>query len=155
MIRTAIFTAAATLGVLVFANAALDQAAPPAPAVTLPCKVVSVTDGDTLVVEVRMRFPVRLLDCWAPESHETERAGEKALGLKSKAALEALAADKDGMLSVPLPASPEQSLASILTFGRVLGRVHVDAGDLSALQVRAGHAFLTKDKLRAHLEASP
>lgn len=121
------------------------------PSISLPCKIVGITDGDTVVVEVSTRFPVRLLDCWAPEKHETEHPREKPLGLKAKAAMEALATGKTGLLTVPLP-GPDESLGKVMTLGRILGYVRIEAGDLSDLQVKAGQAYRTKEELEAVLK---
>ncbi len=125
---------------------------PPVPQLTIPCQVVRVIDGDTIEVEIRTRFNVRLLDCWAPEKHQTDVAGEKPLGLASEAAMKALAEGKAGIVSIPLPSSPETSLASVFTLGRVLGRVSVEGADLSEQQRKSGHAFATKDELQADLK---
>lgn len=131
----------------------LAYAAPPTPQLTIPCQVVRVIDGDTVEVEVRTRFSVRLLDCWAPEKHETGVAGEKARGVKSETALRDAIDGKAGVVSIPLPPDAETPLTSILTLGRVLGSVHVEGvGDVATVQRKAGHAFATKDELTAALK---
>ena len=128
---------------------------PPVPQLTVPCQIVRVIDGDTVEVEIRTRFNVRLLDCWAPEKHQTAIAGEKALGIASADAMRLLAEGKPGTVAVPLPADPEASLASVFTLGRVLGHVTVEAGDLAKLQRDAGHAYATKAELIDGMARAP
>lgn len=122
-------------------------AQPPKAQIVLPCDVVRVVDGDTVVVEVKFRFPVRLLDCWAPEKHETDIPGEKAKGLKAAEAMKAIAEGKSGTVTIPMPDDPNASLAEVFTLGRVLGSVSIDGKDIAQQQLKAGHAFATKDEL--------
>lgn len=87
---------------------------------TVDGQCVRVVDGDTAICRVELEMPVRLLNCWAPES----RGGTpetKAAGLKSKARLKELAEGKRIRLHVPMG----HNLAESLTLGRVLGRVWV------------------------------
>ena len=103
------------------------------PQLVLPCRVVSVHDGDTLTAEVTLRANIRLLDCWAPELRE-------AGGVESRAKLTELASGKTGLLTIPLG----DDLGDSLTFGRVLGRIEVDVMDVSRQTVESGHATRTK-----------
>lgn len=128
---------------------------PPAPQVVLPCYVVRVIDGDTVVVRVQFQFNVRLLDCWAPEKHTTSIDGEKARGLASAEALRAIAEGKPGFVAVPMPSDPSDSLASVFTLGRVLGHVHVGGSNIAELQRKAGHAYATKAELIDALARAP
>lgn len=110
----------------------------PDQATTVSCEVVRVIDGDTLVVEVRQQYRVRLLDCWAPEV----KGASKDAGLSAKQHLESLIIrhGKDGVLSVPW----HSDAASSWSMGRVLGRVWLGGNDLSELQVDSGHARKAK-----------
>lgn len=109
----------------------------PSPAITLPCVVTEVYDGDTITVEVRLPVRVRLLDCWAPELNE-------AGGRHSRAHLERLALGQPARLHVPLDAVRRSD--GVFSFGRILGHVWLegDSRSLSARQVTAGHATETK-----------
>lgn len=112
--------------------------AAPEQATTVACEVVRVIDGDTVVVEVRQQYRIRLLDCWAPET----KGETKEVGLASKGHLESLVVrhGKFGVLSVPW----FEDLAKSWSLNRVLGRVWLGGNDLSELQVDAGHAKKTK-----------
>lgn len=110
----------------------------------LPCRVVRVIDGDTVVVAVSdsgREYPVRLLDCWAPELSEPG-------GREAKAAAERIIrAAKKTFLSMPWPDDSAHPLA-VLSLGRILAHVFVGPGrTLSELMVRHGHAFATKEGL--------
>jgi len=121
---------------------------PPEPSWTTKATVISTVDGDTLDLEIRRTIRVRLLDCWAPETHldgrlpESQRAAEKAAGLKSKEALTALAMGKPVILQVPT----SEDLLKSTTMGRVLGRVWLEGDDesLSEKQVKSGNATKVK-----------
>lgn len=121
---------------------------PPEPSWTTKAVVTGVVDGDTVDLEIRRTIRVRLLDCWAPETHldgrlpEAKRAAEKADGMKSKEALKTLALGKPVILQVPT----SEDLLKATTMGRVLGRVWLE-GDVESLnekQVRAGNATRVK-----------
>ena len=126
---------------------------PPEPSWTTKATVIGTVDGDTLDLEIRRTIRVRLLDCWAPETHldgrlpESEREAEKRAGIKSKEALTALALGKPVILQVPT----SEDLLKSTTMGRVLGRVWLEGDDesLSEKQVKSGNA--TREK-RAELK---
>lgn len=110
---------------------------PPRPAIVVPCKVVSVTDGDTVTCEIRIRTNVRLLSTWAKElSHPG--------GQEAAARMHQLALGKDGTLEIPIDRA--DNLADVLTLGRVLGRVWIDGRDVGAVMVAEGLATKTKGK---------
>jgi endonuclease YncB( thermonuclease family) len=117
-------------------------AAAPAPGWTTRCTVVSVYDGDTVVVEIRKTMRVRLLDCWAPEIRGGAEQS-KAAGLASREHLKGLAEEKDALLFVP---TPSDNVGDATSLGRVLGQIWVegDSVSLAEHQVRAGHA--TKER---------
>lgn len=107
--------------------------------IALPCKVLSVHDGDTLKVEIKFTADIRLLDCWAPE---LSGAGRLA-GFKSRDNLKSLAEGKSGIVSIPLTSD---NIGKATSMSRVLGRVQINGDDLSYLQVKGGFATKTKDK---------
>lgn len=126
-------TLRAAIGALLWLASAgqLRDTGPPPPALTLPCTVTRVIDGDTVEVEVKLRVRVRLIDCWAPELRENG-------GQAAKAHLEqTLAGSRSQTLSVPLNT---ENLGAAMSFERVVG--HLWAGDtlVSDEQVRSGHA---------------
>lgn len=93
------------------------QAAPPPPlGQTSRVTFVSAVDGDTIDVEVRTRYRIRLLDCWAPEVR-TKNAQEKQRGLMAKRYLDALIRGKQGTLFIPMTGT----VADSLTLDRWLG----------------------------------
>lgn len=111
--------------------------------------VVRVIDGDTLICRSSFEYRVRLIDCWAPESR-TSDPDEKKLGLASKQRMAELASGKQVRVHIPAGGS---DLSSLLTLGRVLGRVWTlneqgqpEDVDLSGLMVRDG--FATQQKVR-------
>lgn len=105
--------------------------------VALPCKVLSVHDGDTLKVECRFTMDIRLLDCWAPELSGENRIA----GFKSRDNLKTLAEGKTGIVSVPLNSD---NIGKATSMSRVLGRVLINGDDVGYLQVKNG--FATKSK---------
>jgi endonuclease YncB( thermonuclease family) len=109
---------------------------------TTQCRIVSIVDGDTIDVEVR------LLGCWSPESRTTNEA-EKKRGLAAKEHLRAMAEGCDATLFVP----GGEHTKDLTTLGRVLGHVWLirsdgkpDAESLSEMQVTAGHATRKRGK---------
>ena len=125
------------------APAVLDSEAygnAPDQATTVECRVVRVVDGDTIEVTVQQVYRVRLLDCWAPETH----GPDKADGLAAKEHLRNYI-EQHGMsavLSVPWHAD----VAKSWTMGRVLGNVWMSGQEksLSEIQVESGHAKKAK-----------
>lgn len=117
---------------------------PPA-AITLPCQVIEVYDGDTLTVRVSVDLRVRLLGCWAPEVRTRDDA-EKRAGLASRDHLRTLAEGAPVLVSVPL--GHADRLDDLLSMGRVLASVWRvgDATSLAAQQVAAGHATRERPK---------
>lgn len=121
---------------------------PPQPGWTTQARCLRVIDGDTLEIEVRRVIRVRMLDCWAPESHqdgrlpENERAAELARGLASKLNLKRLAEGRDLVVQIPTG----EDVAKAITMGRWLGRVWVegDGESLAEKQVKGGFAETKK-----------
>lgn len=109
----------------------------PSMGVTLPCRVLSVHDGDTLKVECKFVMDIRLIDCWAPEI----TGDEKPKGLKSLANLKKLAYDKTGVVFIPL----HENIGKATSMSRVLGRVYINGDDLSYMQVSKKFATKTKE----------
>ena len=111
---------------------------------TVQVKIVEGYDGDTVVVEIRKRVRVRLLDCWAPEIR-TKDKDEKQKGYDSKENLQTILPDgSDAILHIP----GSVDIGRSLTFGRFLGHLWADADDdnVSAQQVEAGHATETMQR---------
>lgn len=130
---------------------AAPSAPAPEPAWVTPGRVLRVIDGDTLEIEIRRTIRVRMLHCWAPESHrdgrvaEEEREEQRALGIASKKSLQSVAEDRD--VIVRIPTSTDGNLSQVFTLGRVLGEVWLQSDpseSLSDRQVRLGHA--TREK---------
>ena len=118
---------------------------PPQIGWTTPARVVSVYDGDTLTVEVRRQFRVRLLDLWSPEIRTRDLA-EKRRGLAARDHLrQLLPADAPVVLQVPTHGDGAD-MAEAWSMGRVLGHVWRagDRQDVSAWQRAAGHG--TREK---------
>lgn len=105
----------------------------------LPCRVISVHDGDTLKVECRFTMDIRLLDCWAPELSGANRLA----GFKSRDNLKTLAEGKTGIVSIPLNSD---NIGKATSMSRVLGRVLINGDDMGYLQVKGGFATKTKEK---------
>lgn len=105
--------------------------------VTIPARVLSVHDGDTLKVECRVVMDVRLLDCWAPEI----TGATKESGIKSKLNLQRMAEGKSAVLHVPW----NGEIGKMTSLGRVLGKVIVNGKDMSAEQVQSGNAKAAKE----------
>lgn len=87
--------------------------------ISLPARIVSIHDGDTVTVEFRAQANIRLLDCWAPEI-----IGEEKLeGLKSKKFLESLIFPEDDII-VEIPF--DGKISNSLTLTRILGKIYKD-----------------------------
>lgn len=117
----------------------------PQPGITHSCEVVRVLDGDTIEVRVESTMVVRLLDCWAPETHRTDDPTEKQRGLLSKAHLQSICRPGDQAI-VNVPFGSKSHFGDDMTMGRVLGNVWIvgNTKSLSELQVAAGHAKINK-----------
>ena len=115
----------------------------PAPPLGLTARatITRVVDGDTVDVTLTIPVRVRLLRCWAPEITGIEQFA----GHRAKEALERMA-PVGSRVHVQVPTDQADSLSSVLTFGRALGRIwrEGDDDDLSSLMVAAGHATTEK-----------
>jgi len=125
------------LGICCYVSA---QQLSPQPQLNLPCKVLSVHDGDTLTASVTIYMKVRLIDCWAPEINKPL---QRRKGLKSKAKLQELALGKYGMLTIPL--FPDD-FGDATSLSRINARLIIDGKDISAQMVESGHATKEKQK---------
>lgn len=107
--------------------------------IVAPAKLVSVHDGDTVTVELRLKTNIRLLDCWAPEI----TGNEKPKGLKSKEFLQTLLSENDS-ITVEIPF--QENFSKSLTLSRILGRIYKDVDgdgsndDVSSIMVKNGFA---------------
>lgn len=114
----------------------------PANGYATDCKITRVIDGDTVVVEIKQSFHVRLLQCWAPESR-TKDLEEKAKGLAAKENLQSLVDQEDqATLFVPLSGD----LTEAMTLGRVLGYLWRKGDDVSLSQMQVNGGFATPVK---------
>jgi endonuclease YncB( thermonuclease family) len=129
--QIAALTAVCWVSFLDFAFAA-ERA--PQPGITLPCTVTEVTDGDTVVVQLRLTTSVRLKDCWAKELGS---GGEPAKNRLTK-----LAEGKDATLTIDL--SEAKRLGDVFSFGRVIGTLWIEGDCVNRQLVKEG--FATKVK---------
>lgn len=111
--------------------------------VCLPCRVIRVVDGDTVVVALRhsrRRWKIRLLDCWAPERNTPE-------GRAAKEAAEEIIANASHLaIFMPPPRDP-LNLLEVLSLDRLLAHVFVSTDTtLAEALVRQGHATKEKPK---------
>lgn len=133
--------------ILLLASTVSAPPAPPQPGFTLDGEVIRIIDGDTIVIESRVQYHVRLIDCWCPESRTTDQ-DEKRRGMASKNRMTELAAGKAVRVNVPL----SSDLTQVTTMGRVLGRVWLnvdgvpESRDLSEIMVSEGLATPQKIK---------
>ncbi len=106
---------------------------------TTPARIVSIYDGDTVTVELRVQTNIRLLDCWAPEV----TGPEKQRGLKSKEFLETLVHPGDEVV-VDIPF--QENFSKSLSLSRILARIYKDTNqdglneDISQLMTKNGFA---------------
>lgn len=109
--------------------------------ITARAIVDRIIDGDTVDVYLTIPVRVRLLDCWAPETHGIDRPE----GEVSKAALEALIPVGTHVV-VNVPTGQVDALSGVFTFGRVLGNVYrvSEKRSISELMVAQGLATKTK-----------
>lgn len=121
----------------------------PPEGLTTDCEIVNIVDGDTIDVRLSYVIRIRLLDCWAPETRTRDLA-EKSRGIAAKKYMQDLA-EKESRVRLHVPGG--NSLADILTFGRILGRVwridpetgQPEDRDLSEHMVDADHATREKE----------
>lgn len=118
-----------------------DRPTRPLPGLTARAVLERVVDGDTIDVSVMLPFRIRLLDCWAPETH----GPAKGVGNMAKSMMQELV-PRGTRLMVHIPTEHADSATDIFSFGRVLGEVwrDADAKSLSELMVETG--FASKDK---------
>lgn len=102
-----------------------------------PCRIVRCVDGDTVDVEVKKIYRIRLEKCWAPEV----RGIQKEAGLRAKFYMEKIAKDKSAVVVIPWHNEAKDEL----TLNRFVGRVIVNGTDLGAEMVRKKLAAATKE----------
>ena len=114
--------------------------------------VTDVHDGDTITVRVYRDFRVRLRDCWAPEKRIDPRLSPidqnaaKLRGVAAMAHLQQIAERKQCTLQIPTHPTDDatQDIGESFSMGRAVGRVWIDEGDLSEIQVQHGYATRAK-----------
>ena len=112
----------------------------------LPCKLLEVRDGDTVVVTISggYRWPVRLKDCWAPEKHTPEGKAAKAKTEEILAKAEQLSLFVE-LDQAKLATEDVNILKLFTTFDRLVGHLFIDdENTLNEELVRAGHATRAK-----------
>lgn len=126
---------------------------PPKPGIVLGnCQIIRVLDGDTVEVAITRKVHIRLLDCWAPEVHQTKHPNEKRLGINAKNHAELLVKHKGAACVLEVPSDGDEDLGDGLTFGRVLGNVWFEDGTcLNVQMVQDGLCYLTKAELEEFL----
>jgi len=121
--------------------------------------LVRTKDADTVVVMVARLLTLRVLDDWAPETHQTQIAGEKERGLEAKDFLDQLIEENGDEVIVCVPpgdASIVPDIAKSFTLERLLSRVWWPGGEEIAVEVvNAGHAAPTKAELLVMLSRRP
>lgn len=120
-------------------SAVVVEPVAPHPAITLPCEVVAVTDGDTVTVEGTWRTKVRLLNVWAPE--RSSPGGKEATDHISK-----LVHSRKATLRIPLDRA--RSIGDVMTFERVLGEIWMDEECESVNMQMVKDGFATREKQR-------
>lgn len=114
----------------------------PTPGLTARAVLERVIDGDTVDVSLLIPFRVRLLDCWAPELHGTDRD----VGAMAKQMLQDLV-PRGTRLIVQVPTGQADSADDVLSFGRVLGNVWREHDDLSLSEQMVATGLATKERL--------
>ena len=64
----------------------LNKQVPPEPAIIEHAVITNIYDGDTVSIQFTKEYPIRLLNCWAPEI----TGKEKTEGLKSREYLKSI-----------------------------------------------------------------
>lgn len=136
-----------------FQNSRNPTSKPPSTGLVYGGTVTKVIDGDTLVVEVKQTFKIRLLNCWCAESRKDPRlpkdqqSEQKQKGLEAKQVLESLALGKEVVVQIPTDRNGD--ISKSITLDRFLGNVWLDNDheNLSQKMVELGVAYSTKDEL--------
>lgn len=112
-------------------------------------KVINIVDGDTVDVEVRRVFRIRLIDCWAPETRTTDLF-EKELGLKAKERMTKLVFGQTVRFHIP------QTVAGVMqditTLGRFLGSIWLGSVNIAKQLVSENLVGSDKDGERKLLK---
>lgn len=115
----------------------------PTPGLVVPVTLHRVRDGDTIEVKIpgsSLIWPIRLIDCWAPET----KGSEKELGLRAKDYVEGVLMQGDP-LTLQIPTPDDWNVLASLTFDRVPGYLWVGASLLNEMVVKSGHATSTRE----------
>lgn len=103
-----------------------------------PAKCVRVVDGDTIDVEVRKVYRIRL-NVWCPET----KGPQKEAGIRAKEFMRKLAEGKPGVVVIPWHDEAKDEL----TLNRFLGRFIVNGVDVGKEMVHKKLGAETKEKL--------
>lgn len=119
------------------------------PHLSLPAKVVSAIDGDTVIVEFIIRANIRLLDNYAGEIRAKD-IREQDLGLKAREKIrEILLPETLILVTIPVYSNIRQSL----TLNRVLGEIHKDGQNISTQLWEMGLVGKNKAELQGLIES--
>lgn len=92
---------------------------PPELAITEYAVIANIHDGDTVSIRFTKEYPIRLLNCWAPEI----TGKEKADGLKAKEYLQSILKPGDKII-VQIPTT--EKFQDSVSLGRILGNIWKD-----------------------------
>lgn len=116
-----------------------DKPALPEPAIIEHAVITNIYDGDTVSIQFTKEYPIRLLNCWAPEI----TGKEKTEGLKSREYLKSILKPGDKIIiDIPTTNKFEDSVS----FGRILGNIYKDIDNdgkldnISEVMVKNGFA---------------
>ena len=101
------------------------------PGLTLPVEYVRAVDGDTIEVEIRRTFKLRLRDINAPEKNTDE-------GVEATEFVDGVLCDGDSIL-VFIPTNSPDKLMDITSFERIIGDIYVDEELLQDLLREQGY----------------
>ena len=116
---------------------------PPPLTINIPAHVYHIVDGDTLDVETTIRFRIRVLDTWTPESR-TRNKEQKKLGLAAKDNLTKTALGKNVTIVLPLT-SKSGRVDGVQSLSRWLCEVWINGEKRGAdIQFQGGFSGRTK-----------
>lgn len=105
--------------------------------------ITNIHDGDTVSIQFTKEYPIRLLNCWAPEI----TGKEKVEGLKAKEYLQSILKPGDKVI-VQIPTT--EKFQDSISLGRILGRIWKDVDNdgeldnISEIMVSSGFAKTKK-----------
>lgn len=107
-------------------------------------KCTNVVDGDTVDMEVKRTFRLRIRDCWAPETR-TKDLAEKARGMMSRTAMRLLALGRP--ITAHVDIDPEARFGESMSMSRIVASAQVGPVDLAQAMSETGNATRRKGDL--------